>query len=732
MVAPKRTSSNLHLPTAWLAKSICGLVGVLILLVLGQSYLRAADAPAPTRPGIIIPVALPITSNVNRQVEKMIDQSIESLKTDGERPALVLEFRPPVGQSGEGSELESAYALARHLIDPKLSKVRTIAYLPTSIRGHALLPVLACEQIIMDPQATIGEIVDSKTVPDRGMLNDYEFIATQRLTIPWPLVKAMLDKNATVFKVKHGNQISYVSGEELEKLKLSGGVDNADTVVGPDKPAIFRGEQLRVDYGFVSHLAKDRSELAAALKLPASALEDDPSLGGAWRSVLIRIDGPIRTDKVNFITRTLEQRLAAGDVNFVCVEIDSAGGSLNDSLRLAQTLADLQSRNIRTVAYVPTLARGDAALIALACDHLAVRPDAKIGGAGESNLDPRDRDSLAVTIKALTEGRPRGWSLPLALVDRDLNVFRYVRETDNRNAIFCDAELAEQEQPEAWKKGSQIPTRDGITGHEAEELGLAKFMVEDFGEFKAIYHLEQEPERLQANWAHLLIEHLARPEIAFILLFVAFFTMIFEMLTPGVGVMGFISAVCFLLFFWANVLHGTAGALEILLFVGGVACLAIEMFALPGFGAFGIGGVLMIISSVILASQTFVIPQNSYQLEQLPKGMLMVVAATAGVIGSVVMMRKYLHKTPVLNRMLLKPPAREQIDELNRRESLTSLEHLLHKRGTTLTPLTPAGKASFGDDMIDVVSDGDFVPRGASVYVLEVAGNRVVVKGVNE
>ncbi len=696
-----------------------------------QGLLRAQEAATPARAGVLIPVALPITSNVNRQVEKMIDQATENLTTDGQRGALVLEFRPAAGQVPEASELEASYALARHLIDAKLSKVRTIAYVPESIRGHAILPMLACEQIIMHPQATIGEIVDAKTMADRGMMNDYEFIVSQRRTLPWPLVKAMLDKDLAVYKVRKGNEVSYVTGSELEELKKSGGVDEATTVVDRDKSAIFSGERLRVELGFVSHLAKDRNELATALKIPAATLEDDPTLGGAWMPVLIRLDGPIRTDKINFITRSLEQRLATGDVNFICIEIDSAGGSLQDSVRLAQTLADLQLRNIRTVAYVPRQARGDAALVAMACDQLVVHPNAALGGAGESVLDPRDRESLAITVKALTEDRVRGWSLPLALVDRELAVFRYVRETDNATANFCDQELAEQPQPGDWKKGSQIPTHEGMDGRRAEELGLAKFLVEDFIELKAIYHLEIEPERLQANWAHMFIEQLARPEIAGFLLFIAFFTMIVEMMTPGTGVMGFVSAVCFLLFFWANVLHGTAGTLEILLFVAGVACLAIEMFALPGFGAFGIGGVLLIVSSVILASQTFVIPRNTYQFEQLPKGLLMVTAATAGVIASLVLFRKYMHKAPMLNRMLLRPPARDDIAELNRREALATFDHLLHKRGTTLTPLTPAGKAQFGDEMVDVVSDGEFISRDTAVYVLEVSGNRVVVKGLD-
>jgi membrane-bound ClpP family serine protease len=86
-----------------------------------------------------------------------------------------------------------------------------------------------------------------------------------------------------------------------------------------------------------------------------------------------------------------------------------------------------------------------------------------------------------------------------------------------------------------------------------------------------------------------------------------------------------------------------------------------------------------------------------------------------------------LHKTPLMNRLMLRPPDGELLTELRTREALAQFDHLLHKRGTTLTPLTPAGKARFGDELVDVVSDGEFLPAGSNVSVVEAYGSRVVV-----
>jgi membrane-bound serine protease (ClpP class) len=55
---------------------------------------------------------------------------------------------------------------------------------------------------------------------------------------------------------------------------------------------------------------------------------------------------------------------------------------------------------------------------------------------------------------------------------------------------------------------------------------------------------------------------------------------------------------------------------------------------------------------------------------------------------------------------------------------------LLGAIGEAATPLRPAGKARFGDDFLDVVSEGDYVSPGARIQVVEIEGNRIVVKEV--
>jgi membrane-bound serine protease (ClpP class) len=55
---------------------------------------------------------------------------------------------------------------------------------------------------------------------------------------------------------------------------------------------------------------------------------------------------------------------------------------------------------------------------------------------------------------------------------------------------------------------------------------------------------------------------------------------------------------------------------------------------------------------------------------------------------------------------------------------------LVGQEGVALTTLRPAGMARFGEKKVDVVSEGEVIDRDARVRVVEVKGNRVVVRAV--
>ena len=188
------------------------------------------------------------------------------------------------------------------------------------------------------------------------------------------------------------------------------------------------------------------------------------------------------------------------------------------------------------------------------------------------------------------------------------------------------------------------------------------------------------------------------------------------------------SASC--LFFWSRFLGGTAGWLEAILFLAGIACLLLEVFVIPGFGIFGLGGGAMVIASLILASQTFILPHNEYQVDQLQTSLTIVGGASLGFVVLAVLMNRWLPHAPFLNRVMLAPLSDEEKQQLSQSESLVDFRRLVGRQGVTTTQLTPSGKARFGDELVDVIAQGELIDKNATITVVEVHGNRVMVEAV--
>jgi membrane-bound ClpP family serine protease len=712
-------------------------VGVWLAL-LGSAAVTAADgaagsagAPAVRPAAALIRVPLPIAGEADNRVRGMVQQLLDRWPTAEPRPILVLQFGGSDETTGRGSQFERALALARFLAGPQLSRVRVVAYLTGTVEGHAVLPVLACEQIVAHPEAVLGRAGVDERFVDETMRRGYSEIAEGRRTIPVALALGMLDARLAVYKVQTLDGTRYVLEQELQQLQRQAAVRSVERAIPEGELGRFTGAALRLELGRASHLARDRRELATALGLPPGTIEEDPTLGQSRRAVAVELTGPIQTATINWIERSIREEIDTRRANFICLTIDSPGGAVTESTRLATYLASLSPSEVRTVAYVPSEARADAALIALACDELVMADNAVLGGPGVRRITPQRLDDLKTPVRELAQAKGRDWSLLLALVDPRVTVRRYDHAATAQPRYFCAEELAEQEAGADWRAGPELATATGINGTQAVQWQLVKVTANSFPDLRQLYELGSELETVRASWAHSVIEFLASPAVAGALLFIAWFALMIEFMSPGLSVAGLISAVSFLLYFWSHFLHGTAGWLEILLFAAGVACVLLEIFVVPGTGAFGIGGVVLIVASIALASQTFLIPRNAYEWGQVRTSLVLVVTGFAGAAAALMVMRRAFTDAPVFRRVSLETPDLQRRQEIQYQESLVHLDYLIGQRGVTTTPLMPSGKARFGDETVDVISDGDVIPSGAAVYVVGVQGNEVQVRAVD-
>jgi membrane-bound serine protease (ClpP class) len=159
----------------------------------------------------------------------------------------------------------------------------------------------------------------------------------------------------------------------------------------------------------------------------------------------------------------------------------------------------------------------------------------------------------------------------------------------------------------------------------------------------------------------------------------------------------------------------------------GVALLLVEIFLIPGFGIVGVLGVLLMFWALLNAMvdrypggpwlPTF--SQFQFPLLKLT-GSLVVTFFAALFLG------RYLPATPLFRRLVLEKAASAETGFQAGRNDAS----LIGLTGQALSFLRPAGTARFGERKLDVVTQGEYIPAGRTVRIVETHGSRIIVEPV--
>ena len=152
----------------------------------------------------------------------------------------------------------------------------------------------------------------------------------------------------------------------------------------------------------------------------------------------------------------------------------------------------------------------------------------------------------------------------------------------------------------------------------------------------------------------------------------------------------------------------------ILCFLFGAGLLIAEVF-MPGFGLPGISGIVLEIAAIVLMYRRY------GGLAALGAGV--VIMALTGILVAVALRsasRGRLSKSAVVLTES-ETPDRGYI-------AAGDMADFLGKEGITTTALRPTGMAEFQGVKLNVVSDGEFIPKNTRVKVEIAEGSRVVVR----
>ena len=487
-----------------------------------------------------------------------------------------------------------------------------------------------------------------------------------------------------------------------------------------------------------------------AADAPAPDAEAPPAFappdGALVQPVLIRFEGMVDPMRRAYLFRQLDTAERDG-ANLVIVEIDSPGGTVDDSQRIAERLRDV--RWARTVAFVPREALSGAAMMALGCDDILIAPGARLGNIGVVVLGEdflfrhapeKQRSAVITVVRQLAEAKGRPPALAEAMVDMDTVVYRWTHAETGRQAYFSPADVEALEDADQWERGPMVrASREGlfleVHGGEAVELGLAQGLAEDREQVKQRYGIEDELRVLRPTGVDTAVYILTLPVVTGALFVLGLMALYVELSSPGIGIGALTAGLCFALFFWSRFLGGTAEWLELVLFVAGVAFLLVEMFILPGFGVFGVGGILLVFVSLLMAMQGFTIPETRRQMAILANSLSVLALSGVAFAVAAYLLRHYFGALPLLNQLLLHPPQPGEpaheggpSDRPAAEGTAAPAGPAVGDRGVAHTALRPAGKGRFGDRYLNVVTDSEFVKAGEAIEIIEVRASRVFVR----
>jgi membrane-bound serine protease (ClpP class) len=517
-----------------------------------------------------------------------------------------------------------------------------------------------------------------------------------------------------------------------------------ETAPATDWPTAPEGARLRDDGWF-------------APRTPAPASEEEPAPPTLvyW----IKIEGGIQPSLVDAIKRKVTVCRAKG-AEMIIFEMNTPGG---DSISM-ESIAKLIAQDLpktQSVVYVNSDAYSAGAVISLACDQIVMGPASKIGAAtpimigrtGELvDIPPAERAKFESAARAearsLAELNGHNIALAEAMITKGIVVWMIRNDEtgqlrlvdpdkDNWQRSVKDPPSGDGDPQSPWTYVETLDDEESVvvlTGSEAYELGLADAAVADREELLSFLGVEVEPIVLLDTWSEKMAAFLTSPAVAGLLTMVGILGVYLEIRTPGFGVPGIVGISCLALAFGSRYLTGMAQWWEIGLIVVGIILLILEFAVIPGFGVAGITGLACLVAGlmaviILNGPDELPIPRTPLDWSHFTDGLLSLTIGLILAIAGAALLTKYMPRIPIANKLILAEGP--TFDDIAAPAHDAVRDVAVGDTGVIEAICRPVGKARFGDSLVDVVTEGEHIDAGATIRVLKMLGNRIVVASID-
>ena len=273
----------------------------------------------------------------------------------------------------------------------------------------------------------------------------------------------------------------------------------------------------------------------------------------------------------------------SNNADMIIFDIDTFGGRVDAATQIKDSIS---STNIETIAFINRRAISAGSLISLSCDKIYMTDGATIGATSVvdmsgSKQSEKSQSYMREEMAATAEKSGKNPNIARGMVDEELS-FEY---------LVVDGDSLKVDDIEGRKEGKLIT----LTTELALKYGIADGKSETIEELLSSLEInEYDITTVDENWSENVVRILTNPTVSSLLTTFGTIGVISELYSAGWGIGGTIGIICLTLALGAGYLTQLASSTDILIILLGILLLVVEAVAIPGFGIFGITGIIIL------------------------------------------------------------------------------------------------------------------------------------------
>lgn len=413
---------------------------------------------------------------------------------------------------------------------------------------------------------------------------------------------------------------------------------------------------------------------------------------------------------------------AANKINadLILIHMNTYGGLVEsaDSIRTAILNCD-----IPVYVFIDNNAASAGALISIACDRIYMRSGANIGAATVvdqtgGQMPDKYQSYMRSMMRSTAEAHGKD-----TIINGNDTTFRW-----KRNPKVAEAMVDERLKIIGVSDSGQVLT---FTATEALANHFCEGIAEDIPGVLKLAGIENYTitEHYRSPFEKLM-GMLMSPWLKGFLIMIIVAGIYFELQTPGVGFPLAAAITAAIIYFAPAYLEGLAEHWEILMFIVGLVLLAIEIFAIPGFGVAGIAGItLMVVGLALSMVDNVGFEFSSGFLVPVLRAFLVVVFSMFASLIISIYFSKQILTTNMFGQIALNTVQ-------NKSEGYIGVENLTDtmtgREGVAITMMRPIGKIEIDGIIYDATAITGYIEKDVAVKVIRYETGQLYVKAINQ